>query len=159
MLNLLHKLEDLLLASLLGSMIILACTQIFLRNFFDSGFTWADPLLRVMVLWLGMLGALAASRGNRHIVIDVLSPVMSDGLLRYTRILTSLFTAFICVAVAWYAGHFVYSEWSYGGRGAAGLPTAVLASIIPVTFGLMGLRFVVHAGLLFKQNESEAESS
>ena len=141
----LHRVEDVLLASLLGSMILLACTQILLRNVFDSGFTWADPLLRVMVLWLGMLGALAASRGNRHIVIDVLSPVLPKAALRWTRLLTSIFTALVCAAVAWYSGQFVLSEWAYGGRGAAGLPTAILASIVPIAFSLMAIRFVLYA--------------
>lgn len=141
----LHRFEDITLASLLGGMILLACTQILLRNFFDSGFTWADPLLRVMVLWLGMLGALGASRGNRHIVIDVLSPILPKPALRWTRLVTSLFTAIVCAAVAWYSAQFVMTEWDYGGRGAAGLPTAVLASIVPFAFALMSVRFVLHA--------------
>ncbi len=141
----LHRLEDGLLACLLGSMILLACTQIVLRNLFDSGFTWADPLLRVMVLWLGMLGALAASRGNRHIVIDILSPVLPEAAKRWTSLITNLFTAVVCAAVAWYAGQFVLSELEYGGRGAANLPTALLASIVPFAFALMPLRFTLQA--------------
>lgn len=154
----LHRFEDTLLASLLGSMILLACTQILLRNVFDSGLTWADPVLRVMVLWLGMLGALAASRGNRHIVIDVLSPIMPKPALRWTRLITSLFTAVVCAAVAWYAGQFVLSEWEYGGRGAADLPTALWASIIPLAFGLMALRFALHASIQVQKQDEEEEA-
>lgn len=158
LLALIQKLEDGVLASLLGGMILLACTQIFLRNFFDSGLTWADPVLRVMVLWLGMLGALAASRGNRHIVIDVLSPVLPPNALRWARIVTSLFTAVVCAAVAWYALQFVLSELDYGGRGAAGLPTAALASIIPFAFGLMSVRFVIHSFVTFQQTPEEMKA-
>ena len=68
-----HRIEDALLVLLLSIMIVLATTQILLRNFFDLGFVWADPLLRVMVLWLGMIGATVATRDNRHIRIDLLS--------------------------------------------------------------------------------------
>ena len=60
----LHRAEDALLVILLTAMIVLACTQILLRNFFDSGIVWIDPLLRVMVLWLGLVGATVATRHN-----------------------------------------------------------------------------------------------
>ncbi|TNF86538.1 MAG: TRAP transporter small permease subunit, partial [Gammaproteobacteria bacterium] len=69
----LHRAEDALLVILLTAMIVLACTQILLRNFFDSGIVWIDPLLRVMVLWIGLVGATVATRHNKHIRIDLLS--------------------------------------------------------------------------------------
>ena len=137
----LGQLEDLILALLLGSMILLACTQILLRNGFDSGLTWADPLLRVMVLWVGLLGALAASRGNRHIVIDVLSPFMGASKKRIAAIISHSFTAVVCAAIAWFASFFVYSEYETGIEGVLGLPIWTLESIIPFSFALMALRY------------------
>ena len=56
-----HRVEDALLVILLSLMILLAATQILLRNFFDLGFVWADPLLRALVLWLGLIGATVAT--------------------------------------------------------------------------------------------------
>ncbi|MDH3903642.1 MAG: hypothetical protein OES90_10530, partial [Xanthomonadales bacterium] len=44
--------EDALLLIILVSMILLAGTQIFLRNAFDSSLFWGDEMLRLMVLWL-----------------------------------------------------------------------------------------------------------
>jgi len=77
--------------------------------------------------------------------------VMSPRLLQISRIITGLFTAAVCAGVAWYAGQFVLSEWDYGGRGAANLPTAMLASIIPFAFSLMSLRYLIYAALLLRQ--------
>ncbi len=134
--------EDLVLALLLGGMILLACTQILLRNGFDTGLSWADPLLRVMVLWVGLLGALAASRGNRHIVIDVLGPFMGAVHKRRAAILTHAFTALVCLAITWFAGYFVYSEYQTGLTGALGIPIWILEAIIPFSFALMGLRYL-----------------
>ena len=135
------QLEDLLLALLLSSMILLACTQILLRNGFDSGLTWADPLLRVMVLWIGLLGALAASRGNRHIIIDVLGPFLSPSYKRFAAILSHSFTTLVCFAVAWFATQFVLSEYETGLTSVLGIPIWILQSIIPISFALMGLRY------------------
>ena len=63
--QLLRHFEDGVLAVLLGGMILLATLQIGLRNFADTGFIWADPLLRIMVLWLGLVGAVAATLAHR----------------------------------------------------------------------------------------------
>ena len=54
--------EDSLMVILLSATILLAASQIVLRNLFDSGLIWADPTLRIMVLWLSLLGAIAATR-------------------------------------------------------------------------------------------------
>ena len=135
------QLEDLILALLLGSMILLACTQILLRNGFDSGLTWADPLLRVMVLWIGLLGAMAASRGNRHIVIDVLGPFLGAANKRRAAILSHSFTALVCAALVWFSCQFVYSEYETGLTGALNIPIWLLESIIPFSFAVMGLRY------------------
>ena len=55
----LHRAEDAVLALLLGATIVLASLQILLRGIFGTGIGWVDPLVRVLVLWLGLLGALA----------------------------------------------------------------------------------------------------
>ena len=59
-------LEDGLLVLIVTVMILLAAMQIFLRNFFDIGFLWTDELLRLLVLWLAVAGAVAASRKDRQ---------------------------------------------------------------------------------------------
>ena len=64
--------EDALLLIILISMILLAGTQIFLRNFLDTSLFWGDEMLRLMVLWLTIAGGLAASRMDKHISIAVL---------------------------------------------------------------------------------------
>src|SRR5690606_12731212 len=52
----LRALEDALLIVAFGSLVVLAGLQIVMRNIFESGFVWIDPLLRILVLWVGMLG-------------------------------------------------------------------------------------------------------
>ena len=52
---------------------LLAVGQIVLRELFSTGFVWADELIKLMVLWLAMVGSIAASRDDRHIRIDALA--------------------------------------------------------------------------------------
>lgn len=138
----LHRFEDGVLTLLLGGMILLAASQIVLRNFFDAGFLWADPLLRILVLWLGLVGAVAATRDRRHINIDILSRFMSGRWVEAAQVLSDIFAAAVCALVAWYSFDFVRGEAEYGLRGLANLPVWWFEAIIPLAFGVMALRFL-----------------
>lgn len=141
--TLIHRLEDILLATLLIAMLLLASSQILLRNFLDIGIVWADPLLRIMVLWLGLLGALAASKTNKHITIDVLTRLMNDRAKRITRMFTSLFTACVAGIIAYHGARFVAFEYEAHTL-VIGLPGWLFVTIIPFAFGLIALRYVLH---------------
>ena len=71
-LRVLHLFENLTLAFSFLTMLVLAVMQIALRNFFDGGFLWAESFVRVLVLWIAILGALVATRQNNHISIAFL---------------------------------------------------------------------------------------
>ena len=143
--GLLHRLEDGLLALVLGLLVLLAPLQLFLRNFFDAGIGWGDPLLRVLVLWVGMLGALAATRGRRQISIDVLSHVAGARLRSGVGVVTSLFTAAVCALVAYHSARFVASEMEYAAAAFAGVPAWTCEIVIPVAFGLIALRYALYS--------------
>jgi len=143
-LKFIHKIEDGLLAVLLIAMLLLASSQIFLRNFLDIGIAWADPLLRIMVLWLGLLGALAASRDNKHITIDVLTRMMSPRARQTTRIFTSLFTAIVTGIIAYHSVRFVVIEYQTGNTALSGIPAWQFEIILPIAFSLISLRYVIH---------------
>ncbi len=141
----LRLVEDAILVSLLTAMIGLSAAQILLRNLFETGLPWADPLLRLMVLWLALAGALAATRENRHIRIDLLSRFLSGAMNRAADRLASVFTAGICALLAWHGGRLVWFEYQDGTTVGAGIPAWVAQIVIPLGFGLMALRFALLA--------------
>ena len=106
--------EDALLVLLLSAMIVLAATQIMLRNFFDSGFVWIDPLLRVLVLWLGLIGATVATRNNRHIRIDLLSRFFSRNVHRLIQSIIGQVSAWTCLVIAWYGFKWIQMDYVDG---------------------------------------------
>lgn len=156
-LNIVHRFEDSLLAILLVTMILLASAQIFLRNVFEISLLWADPLLRIMVLWSALIGALAASRENKHITIDLLTRVMSEKARHVTRIFTSLFTAIVTGLIAYHAGRFVVMEYETQNL-VLGIPAWIFEAIIPATFALMAIRYLIHfvqcVQVLFAQRQT-----
>ncbi|MFA7588044.1 MAG: TRAP transporter small permease subunit [Novosphingobium sp.] len=143
--NWLHRIEDAVLASLLASMILFAALQIVLRNLFDGGLVWIDPLLKVMVLWLGLLGALAATREDRHITVDIISRALPRLIHRVAYTVTRLFAATVCGFIAWHSGRFVSMEFETGITAFGSLPLWLAEGIIPLSFALISARFLLHA--------------
>ena len=147
-----HRIEDILLVVLLSSMIALASTQIILRNLFDFGMVWADPLLRIMVLWLGLIGATVASRDNHHIHIDLITRYLSKKWYLLIQTFVGQFTAWVCLLIAWHGIYWVQLEYLDGMIGLSGIPAWIFEIIIPITFTVIGLRYFVFSirwGLLF----------
>ena len=135
--------EDSVLVVLVAVMIGLASTQIFMRNILDSGIAWGDPLLRVLVLWVGLVGAMVATREDNQITIDVLSRYLPARTKTFTRLLTDLFTVAVCAILAWHGGRFVAMDWQDGTETFASVPAWLCEAIIPVGFGAIALRYAL----------------
>ena len=138
-----HAVEDGLLALMVTAMIILAVTQIGLRNLFDSGIVWIDPLLRTLVLWLGLMGAMAATRDDNHIRIDILSRLLPPTARRWSRAAGDLFAAIVCGLFAYHSGRFLVMDYQDEIIAFGDLPAWVAELILPLGFGVMALRFTL----------------
>lgn len=139
----LYAAETGLLVALLVVTVGLSFAQIVLRNLFEAGLPWADPLLRIMVLWLGLLGALTASRSNRHITVDVLSPVLSEKALAIVGRVTAAFTSVVSAVLAFYSLRFLQFDLGTTVTALGGLPLWMFEIILPVAFGLIALRYAL----------------
>ena len=147
MLKGIHRLEDGFLVSALISMLMLAVVQICLRNFYDSGLLWAESFLRILVLWIAMLGAMVATRESNHISIDAFSRYLGPTLRKLVQMVTNLFSAAVCGVVAYYSFIFVGFEYEEGRIAFADVPTWICQSIIPVGFSVMSVRFLIRGCL------------
>ncbi|MCW8852100.1 MAG: TRAP transporter small permease [Gammaproteobacteria bacterium] len=143
LINFINKIEDGLLVIILTSMIILAVYQIIARNLFSEGIVWIDPLLRTLVLWVGLSGAVVATRTDNHIRIDVFTKYLPKYFQPYIQRIVYLFTLSICLLVAWHAGRFIYSEYEYGTIAFSGVPSWLAGLIIPVSFSLIAIRYAL----------------
>lgn len=139
-----HRAEDSFLIAALVSMLMMALVQILLRNFFDAGLLWAESALRILVLWVAMLGAMVATRESNHIAIDLVTRFLPDNLKKYAILVSYLFSAGICGLVAYHSIEFIRFEYEDQTIAFASVPTWVCQSIIPIGFGVMALRFTFH---------------
>ena len=126
---------------LLTAMILLAFAQIVLRNFFDTGIDWGDALVRYLVVWVGFIGAAIAAKEGKHITIDVLSRWITGAGSSAIQAISHFSSATVCGLLTWAGIKFIWFEAQMGGTAFFKLPTWVPELIIPVTFGLMTLRY------------------
>lgn len=136
-------LETVALVALLSAMMLLSVGQIVLREVFNTGFVWADELIKLMVLWLAMVGSIAAARENRHIRIDALSHVLPELGIRVIRILVDLFAALVCGVIAWHAWQYLQVEIEYEDTVLVNIPAWIAHSVMPAAFFLISFRFLV----------------
>lgn len=141
----LHRAEDLLLALLLGGLLLLALAQIGLRIFFGSGLEWAEPVGRIGVLWLALLGALGATRSRRHIAIDALPRILPPRLHRAAWAVSQVAAGTVCALLAWYGWGMVTMERELPTWFIPGVPSWWPMLAFPLGFALMALRFVIAA--------------
>lgn len=135
--------ENALLVAMLALMVLLAALQIVLRNFFDTGIFGTDQLLRLLVLWVAFLGAVAASREGKHIQIDIVARWLPDRIRAAVAALTDLFTVGVCLVLAWQGLRFMQDARESGEMAFRSLPVWVAESILPLAFALIALRYLL----------------
>ncbi|MDA1076362.1 MAG: TRAP transporter small permease [Proteobacteria bacterium] len=136
--------ETALLVALLGGMIVIAAYQVIARNLFDTGLLWGDSLVRIMVLWIAVVGALVASRTDDHIRMDVITRFLKPVQIRWLRRFTCLFTSVILGVFAWYSYQFVLFEYQDQAIVFGSVPAWIGEAILPVGMGMMSLRYLLH---------------
>ena len=148
--SVLARLEEALLTVLLLVMIVLACYQIALRWFTSGGLLWIDPLLRHLVLWGGLLGAVLATAKDNHISMDILSYLVGDRAKRWLKLAINLFSTIVCVFLFRATILFIKSEIAYGGSSLFGWASWVWNLIFPIAFALICLHFLIGAIASFR---------
>ncbi len=140
-------LEGLLIIIMLTVMVCLAFLQVVLRNFFSTGLLWADPFLRHLVLWIGLLGASLATAQEKHINLDVVTRFVSPRVGNIIKLITNLFAAAVTAFLAKAGWVFLQSEIESADTlftiGQKAYPAWWFQLIIPIGFGLISLGFLV----------------
>jgi TRAP-type C4-dicarboxylate transport system permease small subunit len=119
----------------------LAIMQVFLRYFFNSGVMWADIAARNLVLWVGMLGGILATREVKHFHIDILTRFLSSRNQIWFRAFSDLFSAVICFFLGQASISFLALDTET--RTFFNLPVVIIEVIIPIGFYLMMVQFLI----------------
>ena len=143
--QLISRLEDSLLIGLVAGLLLVAVAQIILRNAFGEGLLWAEPAMRIAVLWIAMIGGMVACREGGHIKINLFDVYVQSGARRLLASFAYLGACHTCAALAYASWLFVGYERMDGMSTFLNLPAWWFESILPVGFTVMALRFLKDA--------------
>lgn len=152
-----RRLEDALQVLLLAAMVLIGATQIFMRNVVGESLGWADESQRLIVLWLAMLGAMAASRDRRQLRIDLAARYLRGVLRTGLEAFADLVTAVVAGVIGWYALLFVHETFTYGDRLVSVIPAWIVQAVLPLAFLMICLRHLVNGVLTLAGRVTEDE--
>lgn len=141
LLNIVTWTENALLVLMLAAMVLLAAAQILLRNFMGVSLEWTDQALRLLVLWVAFLGAVAASREGKHIHVDAVARWLPGRMRAWAGAITALFTLAVCLVLAWQSMRYLLKSMETGEMAFGVLPVWLASSILPLAFSLIALRY------------------
>lgn len=120
---------------------------------FPNGLVWSQTLGLVLMLWVGCMGASMATHERRHLALDIGSKLWPKAVLPYVQAFGHVLTGGFCLVFAALSVVSVrthFQEWSEtAGAGgifvALAIPKFLAFSIIPISFVVMALRFLLQA--------------
>ena len=139
----LHRLETGFLVFLVVCLLVLTCGQILARNLFSITFLGTESLVRHLVLWIGLAGALVATRLDKHIRIDAALRLLPARARAIVLSGADLFATALCSYLAYIASRFVLDERADGTTAFFAIPAWIAQLCFPLVFGLMALRFLL----------------
>ncbi|NQY59261.1 TRAP transporter small permease [Cognatishimia sp.] len=100
------KLEENLIAALLGAMTLLTFANVVARKGFNSNILWGLEATVFLFGWLVLLGASYAVKKGAHLGVDV----MINGMSESTRRITGMIAISVCIAFAFLL---LKGSWDY----------------------------------------------
>ena len=145
MLQLLARLEQVLLAIIIIAMVVLFAGSVLIREVSDDLFRridWVDEATRYLMVWMVFLGlGLALARG-KHIAMSSYLDRFPDGPRRLVRRLIDTVGLLFSLYIVWFGMDITLLVLGTGQASPTlGFTTAVLYLALPVGFALLALRY------------------
>ena len=147
----LAKIEDFFCASALLLTAVLLFVNVVLRYVFSASTSWAEELIRYLMIWITFIGGSVCVRKGAHIRMDFLLTLIPKAAHRWVNRLVFLVAAFFCAALFWYSFQLVlFTVELEQTSPAMKLPMWIPYLAMPLGSALMALRFVQ---MIFRKEE------
>ena len=123
---------------------ILPIAEIVTRTVFRAGIRDASQFVQHFVLLVGFLGGMLAAREDSHLSVAAITLIKSERIRGNIKIITTTLavmftTAFTISSIEWWLT-------AFGPGMLIGIvPVRVFAAVVPLAFGVMGVRFAINA--------------
>lgn len=143
MLRFLGKVEEAFCAASLLATALVLFVNVVLRYVFSASTSWAEELIRYLMIWITFIGGSVCVRRGAHIRMDFLLSVLPEKMAGALTRLVYLIAAGFCVALFRYSYQLVrFTVELEQTSPAMGIPMWIPYLAMPLGSALMALRFV-----------------
>src|SRR4051812_9437366 len=137
--------ENSLLVIPLAAMLLLPVVEIILRMVFKTGISGSSAIVQHLTLIVGMFGGAIAARDQRLLALSPVQTLLKGKLKIAAQIFSSGVAAAISLFLCLASYEYVTDLRPLGKILVYGIPVWVVQLVLPIGFGLIGLRLVWHA--------------
>lgn len=131
------RLEDGLVAAVLGLMVVVPVVEMTLRSMGRTGIFAASALEQHLGLVVAMLGAAVAARQSRLLAVEVLPALLHGRVRRIVVAVAGSAGTGVCLLLAWASLQFVLAERGAPKTLTGGLPVWWVQSVMPAGFAMI----------------------
>lgn len=136
------KVEDFFCVAALLAATVLLFVNVILRYVFSASTSWAEELIRYLMIWITFIGGSICVRRGAHIRMDFLLTFIPKGSLVWVNRAVFLAAAAFCAALFWYSAQLVQFTIELEQTSPAmKLPMWIPYMAMPLGSGLMAVRF------------------
>ncbi|MEC8025066.1 MAG: TRAP transporter large permease subunit, partial [Myxococcota bacterium] len=120
-----------------------------------EGYTWAKSLSKILLMWVGFLGASLATYENRNVQVDFVRKNVPAPWLRTYEAIGSTITGLFTIVLAFLAYHTItFSAQNSGTLPSLDLPEYIIPLPIGLGFVIIAVRYFIRAARLTRGVET-----
>lgn len=135
----LHRIEDGIGLLLISGMVFFPMLEMGLRRF-DASLPGALRIVQVLTLWVGLSGALLATREDQHLALTAGTSLLRGKAATVVKVVATFVAVAVTLGLAFGAYTTVWAERMSTEQVAFGVPAWIPKLALPLGYGLMALR-------------------
>ncbi len=154
--EMINRLEEWLMATLLAFMTVLTFLQVVMRYVFNTGWVWSLEATTYSFAALVLIGMSYGVRTNTHIATDLLTRKLSEPLRHYVA-LSAIFACLVFALLMLYGSVILVDRLMILGNAARDIPAPkwLLTATMPLGFALLTYRFLEVGWVLLRGGERD----
>ena len=131
-----NDLDIILCQIILAVIILLTAVQVVLRFVFSAPLDWPEELSAILLIWLTFIGAVALTRRNDHIRVELVEEFLGPRVARWFDLFFEIATVVFLVLIT-VGGWDLVNQLTFERTPALRIPIGLIVAIVPVTAVLM----------------------
>lgn len=137
------KIEESLTGALLFSATILLFVNVIMRYFFKSSTTWAEEVIRYMMIWITFIGGSLCTRDYLHVGITLLAENSTPKVAKILTALAEIVSGIFSFIIAYYSLENTLLVLKTSQLSSAlRMPMWIVYISLPIGCTFMGIRFI-----------------